>query len=205
MTNKKSKKTNVNNTKPKKEKSLNKVYQNKEKIGNNASIKKKKSEIIKNDNELIKLLKIVLAVTGIMIVFYGITMVVTKVAKDEIDNVSPNKEKAIIQYKDIVIGTMLNKTGGEYYVLIKGEEDNRIAEYETLIKIIEAKEDAPTFYMANLTDSFNKKYFAKEANDSSNLEEFKVSGTTLVKIKDGEIDKTFSEYLTIRTHLNSIK
>lgn len=166
--------------------------------------KKAKSEMMKNDNELTKLIKIVLIVTAIMIIFYGITILVTKNAKTETNNTTQNKQKAIIQYDDIIIGTMLNKPQNEYYVLIKKDDDNRIAEYDTLMKIISSKSDAPKFYTANLTDTFNKKYLAKEANDSSDMSEFRVTGTTLVKVVDGDIEDIYSNHDSIKEELNAL-
>lgn len=166
--------------------------------------KKVKTTITKNDSEIAKLIKIVLIVTAIMVVFYGITLAVTKNTSSSESSKNSNNEKAVIQYDDIMIGTMLNKSQDAYYVLIKEDDDNRIVEYETLMKLIAAKTDAPKIYTANLTDSFNKKYLAKEANDSSNMEEFRVSGTTLVEIKEGKIANIYSNHESIREKLDAL-
>ena len=163
-----------------------------------------KTTMVKNDSEITKLIKIVLIVTAIMVVFYGITLLVTKNQKsDSFDNKTAS-EKAVIQYDDIMIGTMLNKDHDNYYVLIKEDDDNRVIEYETLMKLIASKTDAPKIYTANLTDSFNKKYLAKEANESNDMEDFRVSGTTLVEIKDGEIANTYSDHDSIAEELNAL-
>lgn len=162
---------------------------------------KVKSEMTKNDNEVTKLIKIVLIVTAVMIVVYGITILVTKNSKTETNPTETNHQKAVIQYDDIIIGTMLNKDQDEYYVLIKQKDDNRINEYETIMKLIASKANAPKFYTANLTDSFNKKYLAKEANESSDMSEFRVTGTTLVKVVDGNVDTVYPDYDSIKNEL----
>jgi hypothetical protein len=165
---------------------------------------KVKGSMLKSDNELIKLIKIVLVVTLIMVVFYGITLLVTKNKSSSSSSNDSSSEKAVIQYDDIIIGTMLNKSQDRYYVLIKEEDDNRITEYKTLMTIIEAKENSPKIYTANLTDSFNKKYLAKEANDSNDMEEFRVTGTTLVEIEDGKIKNIYSDYDEIKEELDAL-
>lgn len=163
-----------------------------------------KTTMIKNDSEITKLIKIVLIVTAIMVVFYGITLLVTKnKSADSLDEKKAS-EKAVIQYDDIMIGTMLNKDQDRYYVLIKEDGDNRVVEYETLMKFVASKTDAPKIYTANLTDSFNKKYLAKEANESNDMEEFRVSGTTLVEINDGEIANMYSGHESIAEELKAL-
>lgn len=172
-----------------------------------AKVKKqsiKKTTMTKNDSEITKLVKIVLIVTAIMVIFYGITLLVTKNRSSNSSSENSHNEKAVIQYDDIMIGTMLNKNDDWYYVLIKEDEDNRMAEYETLMKLIASKEDAPKIYTANLTDSFNKKYLAKEANESSDMSEFRVTGTTLVEIKDGQIANIYSNHDDIKGELDAL-
>ena len=153
-----------------------------------------------------KLLKIVLIVTAIMLVFYGITVLVTKKADEVISDQNGESQAAetVIQYDNIMIGTMLNYRG-TYYVLIKVKDDNRVAEYETLIKTIESSDEAPTFYSANLTDAFNKSYLAKEAKyDVDNIADFRVTGTTLVKVVDGKINAVYDNYDNIKAQLNEL-
>lgn len=165
-----------------------------------------KIETQSNENEMVKLLKIVLVVTGIMLVFYGITLLVTKKSEEVLENKETKEQtqKTEIQYKNIMIGTMLNH-GGTYYVLIEEKDDNRIAEYDSLIATIESSEDAPRIYKANLTDSFNKTYLGKEENYYvENLNEFKVTGTTLVKVKDGRIEVAKDTYDSIKNTLKEI-
>lgn len=171
---------------------------------NNKKVEERKTE--NQSNEMINLLKIVLIVTGIMLVFYGLTLLVTKKSEDVLENKDTKEQvqKTEIQYKNIMIGTMLNH-GGTYYVLIEEKDDNRIAEYDSLITTIESSEDAPRIYKANLTDSFNKNYLGKEQNYYvENLKDFKVTGTTLIKVKDGKIEVAKDTYDSIKNTLKEI-
>ena len=157
--------------------------------------------------EFIRLLKIILIVTVIFMVFYGVTLFVTN-KSDEVltERATNNKtvEKAEIQYDNIIIGTMLNY-GGSYYVLIQGEDDSRLDEYSALIESIKENEDSLAIYQANLTDSFNKSYLGKEENYYvSDISEFKVKGTVLVKVVDGEIDTVLDNYDAIKNKLTEL-
>ncbi len=158
------------------------------------------------NNEMFKLIKIVLIVTGVMLVFYGITLIATNKADEKLDQQNQSEEpaKTEIQYENIMIGSMLSHPG-TYYVLIEEEDDNRLPEYESLITTIKASEDAPTIYKANLTDSFNKTYLGKESNYYvEDLADFKVTGTTLVKIKDGKIESVSDSHDAIKNKLNDL-
>jgi len=153
-------------------------------------------------NELMNLFKVVLIVTGIMLVFYGITVIATKKA-DEVTNNNEEKVKTEIQYENLMIGAMLNMDG-TYYVLIEEEKDNRLGEYETLVQTIKANEDADKIYYAKLNDIFNSDYLGKEKNYSSDMTKFKVTGTTLIKIKDHKIDDTYDSYESIKSKLQDL-
>lgn len=160
-----------------------------------------------NNSEFAKLIKIVLIVTAVMLVFYLITLVATSKAdkvNTEESTKTDEKTKTEIQYNYIMIGEMLNY-GGTYYVLIEEDEDNRINEYSTLMETISANEDAPKVYTANLTDAFNKGYLSKEANyDVEDIADFRVTGTTLVKIVDNKISDTYETYDAIKSKLKEL-
>ena len=156
----------------------------------------------KNENdEFSKLFKIVLIVTLIIIVFYGVTVVVTKKAEEATKEA--NSQKVEIQYDSIMIGSMLN-INGSFYVLIEDIDDIRLSEYTTMIQTIKANDDAPTVYTADLSSTFNKAYLSDESNYDSDMEKFKVKGTTLVKIEDHEIVNVYDNYDDIIKKLDEL-
>ncbi|MBR3198867.1 MAG: hypothetical protein IKG27_02495 [Bacilli bacterium] len=161
----------------------------------------------KNDSgdELSKLAKIVFIVTAIIIVFYFITTFVTRKA-NAINTVKKLKtdNKAEIQYESIIIGSML-KIDGNYYVLIENNDDEKIDEYRTAVQTIKANDEAPKIYRANLSNSFNKSYLAKESDYNSDLSKFKVKGTTLIKVSDHKIEKTYDAYDDIKGELDKLQ
>lgn len=179
---------------------------NKKENKNNRKKSKEEQNTDSSSNEMIKLLKIVLIVTAIMLLFYGITLLVTNKADEKLDNQQQEQtpSETPIQYENIMIGSLLNHNG-TYYVLIEKDDDNRLAEYDSLIGTIKASEDAPTIYKANLTDSFNKNYLGKEANYYvDDIAEFKVTGTTLVKVQDGKIVSVHDNHDDIKNKLTEL-
>ena len=211
MKNKKAKEQKNNNGKPKQiEKTKEQKNNRKAKQKTNVNFKQKKAKeenvTINKEYEASKLLKIVLIVTVIMAVFYGITIVATNKAdkQTKANKIKETAAKAEIQYENIMIGTMLNYPD-TYYVLIKKEGDNRLEEYTSLIDSIKDSEDSPTIYSADLSDGFNKNYLAKEANTPTDtVEGFTVTGTVLVKVSDHKIDTIYDNYDSIKNKLNEI-
>lgn len=174
---------------------------NKKKAINDAR-RKLNYEKTTDGEEISKLIKIILIVTAVMVVFYGITVVVTKKASEV--SQEQNSEKTEIQYDNIVIGSML-KIDGSFYVLIEDEDDQRLSEYETLKQTIASNPDAPTIYIAYLSDGFNSKYLGEESNYSSDMTKFKVTGTTLVKIDNHKITETYDSYNEINKKMNELE
>ena len=155
-----------------------------------------------NNNELIKLIKIVLIVTAVMIVFYGITLLVTE-NNNTVNTDATNDTVADIQYDNIMIGTML-KIDGSFYVLIEDEDDLRLSEYQTLLQTIAATDGAPKIFEASLSSGFNSSYLADEHNYESDMSKFKVTGTTLVKISDHKVEEVFDNYESIKSELDEL-
>lgn len=170
----------------------------------------KKIETSTNNNELVRLVKIIVIITVIMALIYVVTMIATKKAdevKKDDTSTSEKTTKTEIQYDNIMIGTMLNK-GGTYYVLIEEDkkDDQRIGEYDQLVTTIKNKEGATKIYKVDLTDAFNKVYKAKESNYYvDNISDFKVTGTTLLKIEDAKVVTAFDDYDGIKNELNNLK
>lgn len=169
------------------------------------NIKQARKQLYYNNNsgsdELSKLIKIVLIVTLIMIVFYGVTVIVTNKAKEAAEE--KNKQAVEIQYDSIMIGSMLN-IDGSYYVLIEDQDDIRLSGYTTLIQAIKANDDSPTIYTADLSSSFNENYLADESNYDSNMDNFKVTGTTLVRVSDHKITDVYDNYEAIEKKLDEL-
>lgn len=180
----------------------NKKQENKKK-----TIGKAKKELVYADSgndEIGKLVKLILLVTVIFIVFYFVTSFVTRKANAKKIAQKEKSEATTIQYENIIIGSMLNKDG-DYYVLIEKDDDDNLSEYETLVQTISVNEEAPKIYKANLTDSFNKIYLSDKSNFDSDLEKFRVAGTTLIKVSNHAIAETYDNHESIKSKLDELK
>lgn len=173
------------------------------------TVNKARNNLIYSNNdstdELSKLIKIVLIVTGVMIVFYGVTTFITKkVNAVKTAKLGKSSKETAIQYDNIIIGSMFN-IEGHYFVLIEKEDDDNSSEYDMLLKSIEANDESLKIYTAGLDNSFNKSYLAEESNYDSDLSNFRVSGTTLVEVDNHKIIDTFDSYDSIKEKLNELK
>lgn len=148
---------------------------------------KKKETLLKTNNstesdEYKKLIILVAIIASVFILFFILTTLFTK--KNH-DNIFENKlDASEIQYKEIIIGSMFDKDG-EYYVLLIEKDDVYKDLFDTYISKI--KDDK--LYTVDLSNAFNKKYLSDDY--SYDDDEFKVKGTTLVKIDDHKIVQHF--------------
>ncbi len=164
-------------------------------------MKKKETKLLKTNNsaesdEYGKLIILIVIIASVFALFYFITTLFTK--KDH-DNIFKNDlDPSEIQYKEIIIGSMFDK-GGEYYVLLLEKDDAYKELYNTHIANI--KEDM--IYTVDLSSAFNKKYLSDEY--SYDKDDFKVKGTVLVKIDDHKITQHFETKEGIVEKLKALK
>lgn len=141
-----------------------------------------------NDDESFKLKNVIIIVVIIMLVlvsFYFITKYVLEHKKDNTPTV-----ESVIDREKIIFGQMFNKSDNEYYVIAYNSDEKSKEIYNKYIEKYGSKETSIKIYEIDLKDDFNKSYIATKSNITSNLDELKVSGDTLFKIKD----KTIEEY-----------
>ena len=88
-------------------------------------MKKNEKQILKTNNsvesdEYKKLIKLILIIAVVFLIFYVATLIFTKKNYDDIFSNDLNANE--IQYDEIIIGNMFDKSG-EYYVLLLEEDD----------------------------------------------------------------------------------
>lgn len=125
-----------------------------------------------------KIIKILFIILIIIVVFYAITILITKYQDSKPDKTTQTD----IKYEEILIGNMYKKNEDVYYVLAQFEND--------LSKLYSAvynyqQEGEIKLYTATLDNALNKKYIGEESNFSEKYPIFKES--TLLKIQNGEI------------------
>lgn len=163
--------------------------------------KKIESKKINNEYNMLTLIKIVIVVTVIFLVFYGLTIIIKQ---DKKNPESENKTPVTIQYNEILIGNIFDQNNDNYYVLIEDNDDIQVQVYETYLNQYSKKENAKRVYTAKLNNMFNKQYISEEINLSDNIVEFKVSGTTLLEISNKKIVNSYKNKAEIIELLKSI-
>lgn len=143
-------------------------------------------------DEMMKLIKIIAIVVVIAIIFYLITIVITKYKKEKLQSNYNDSTPAIIQYDEIVLGSIFNQRHDEYYVLIMKEKEPYQELLSNYIRLYDSKEKSLKVYTSNLDSIFNKSYMSETSNlKTNNILEFRVSGLTLVKIKGNAVVEAY--------------
>lgn len=145
-------------------------------------------------DEIRKLLIIIGAVCAVMLAFYFITEVVVK-NKDKNstdDNQGGIKIEADIQYEKILMGSLFEQNESDYYVYVYDKEDVMTEIYSQYISSYNNLSSYLKVYKVDLSEDYNKSYIATESYLSGgNITDIKVTGTTLIRIKDKQISSSY--------------
>ena len=163
-------------------------------------MKKKETKLLKTNNstesdEYRKLIILIIIIASVFILFYVLTTTFTKKNHDNIfkNDLDPSE----IQYKETIIGSMFDKDG-KYYVLLLEKDEVYKDLFNTYMSSI-----SDNIYTVDLSSAFNKKYLSDEY--SYDKDNFKVKGTVLVKIENHKITEHFETKEGIIEKLKSLK
>ena len=138
-----------------------------------------------NEEESFKLKNVIIIVLIIMVVlvsFYFITKYVLEHKKDNTPVV-----ESVIDREKIIFGQIFNRADSEYYVIAYNSNEKSKDIYSKYIDKYNSKEGSIKFYEIDLKDDFNKSFISSKSNIVSSIDDLKVSGDTLFKIKDKKI------------------
>lgn len=152
--------------------------------------KKKLYKINTNtEMEYSKIIKIAIGVIIVLAITYFVTAIVSgeiKFGKEEIV-----EEETSIQYEEIMVGQMLNRSENEYYVLLFNFTDNFASYYLSLKDSYSQNNDALPFYIIDLEKHTNKDYVLEDGEHlvekPVRLVDFKTTSPTIVKIKNRKV------------------
>ena len=100
-----------------------------------------------------------------------------------------------ISYTDILIGETFNRPDDEYLVLFDNFKDNT---YDVYVKYLSEQYTALNVYYVDMGSLPNSKYASDTNNpNAKSVNELKINGVTLIKIKNGRISK----YITGSDHI----
>jgi hypothetical protein len=164
--------------------------------------KKKKANLNFKDNEVGNLIKIILIITGVVLVLYLVTLVYLK--KDEVKE-EENEITATIQYEEILGSKLLSQSPKEYYVFAYKKDDLYLTSYNIYIGNYQHKENSKKVYRMNLDLGFNEQYVGEKSNlKGGKVEELKFADTTLIKVKKKKVVEVYEGKEKILEHLRSI-
>ena len=168
--------------------------------------KKKKNNNVEistnNMSELTRLIIFIVIIIVLFAAFYVISLFIDSEKSETTDNT--NDEVTVIQYDEILIGTLLNQNQDSYYVLITSD-DNLNDVYSVYKTSYESKEDALKMYTVNIDSPFNKSYIAEESNFSiDKIGELKIKEDTLIKVENNELVEYFEGKDEIINELKNI-
>ena len=149
-------------------------------------MKRKEKFYTDEQKEVFKFIKILFSLIIIIVALYLFTVyVVNKEDKYERTNKSGQ-----VQYDNLYLGTILNKKDEEYYVFVYDTTDISNNLYTSTISEYKAKASHFPIYNADLSNELNKGFVDKESSyKADSVEDLKVKGTTLIKIKNNKIIK----------------
>jgi len=156
--------------------------------------KKQKRNLYKtntsSDMEYSKIIKITIGVVLVLALTYFVTALASgeiKFGKDK----EEVKEETAIQYEEIMVGQMLNRSESEYYVLLFNFTDSFASYYLSLKDSYAQNEKSLPFYIVDLEKHVNKDYILENKEDliekPVRLVDFKATSPTVVRIKNRKV------------------
>lgn len=171
------------------EKKTNKKEKTTEKVIVKEETKKINEEFVTEGNEVTNLIKIVIIVTVIFLLFYLVTYLITK---EKSNSNNKNEETEVsINYETILMSNLLTQKSDSYYVLAYESEDLYLETINSFISSY-AYSKGVKIYRSDLNSKFNASYYDESAEASNlNADSLKLKTTTLFKISNGRIEKTY--------------
>ncbi len=175
----------------------------KRKISNNIKNVEKESKL--DESEEIKKFMIILIT---MIILVAIIFIFTKYVINDGDIKLPYDPEVTgaVNYDVVTVGTMLNKSDEEYYVIIYDDESVNAALYANIVGGYLSQEDPLPVYYSDKMNNFNSKYLATEENPENTnpkvIEDLAIGEFAFIKIAGGKISKYISTVEELKTELN---
>lgn len=153
--------------------------------------KNEEKKLIKQTNEDTNMVrKFFLILFGVIIVVVLLYFVTSKTLSN--NQTSSESTTQSISYDTINVGNIFNRPYEEYYVLAYFFEDDDAYDYTSAVTTYTSESTSLKLYSLDLTAKVNNSHVGDKSNKSaSDASEIMFNGPTLIKIKDGKIDKYY--------------
>lgn len=149
--------------------------------------------------------RFIIILFSIIIVALGVYFVTRLIDKNKDTDKEDEITAGEINYDKVSVGTMLGKSDSEYYVIIYDGTISEAVYYSAVMTTYMNKEKSLPVYYCDLNNKFNKEYYAgrdKASNpDAKATNEFMFGDLTLIKVKNGKVDKYIESLDTIKEEL----
>src|SRR5574344_137164 len=115
---------------------------------------KKMKQSYESNNQLMELFKIIIVLIVFLGVFYGVTLLKTKTNNTSSDG---ETSETSIQYDEILIGTMLDQSYTDYYVLVTDLKALDYSKYEIYVSLYN-NDSKNKVFTSDTSSIFNKSY-----------------------------------------------
>lgn len=162
--------------------------------------KKQVESLFQDDKEVYNVFKILLGV----IIFIGLVFVLINIFNGNWGIFTKKNTKVEqVDSSMVIAGTMFNKEeDNEYMVLAYDMNDEKYDFYKALTSDYYGSEN---LYFMDLSSGFNTSIIAEKTNISNDLTKLKLSGPTLLIIKNDQITESFTDEKAITDYIMNKK
>ena len=144
-----------------------------------------------NEMEYNKIIKISIGVLVVLALTYFGTAILSGEIKFSEKEKEETKTETSIQYEEITVGQMLNRSDSEYYVLLFNFSDTYASYYLSLMDTYTRKDKSLPFHIIDLEKHLNKEYVLQDGEKliekPVRLVDFKAVNPTIVRIKNKKV------------------
>ncbi len=168
--------------------------------------KKVNNDVIRDINEDTNTIKkFIYILIGVAIVTVCLYFISSKLlVKDGVDDTDDTNVEETISYDTVLGGNVFNRPEDEYYVLAYDSSSLKASYYAVLISTFDKTKG--NIYFMNLDLETNKQYIKEPTNTKpTKPSELALKEPTLIKIKDGKVDKYLENLEDIEKELKQDK
>ena len=111
----------------------------------------------------------------------------------------------VIDYDKVSVGTILNRNINEYYVIVYNQKDENAMYYSAIVTKYLKNDKAKKVFFCDLDNELNAKFYSKDKDSNpkaKDASEFSFKDLTLIKVKNGKVDKYIEDLDTIKAELS---
>ena len=151
-----------------------------------------------------KNIKNVIIITCCVVAFIGLMFVFTKIKTGEWNLFTKENNifyTAETQTEKILCGSILNRSDEEYYVLAYQMQEDNASLYQSIIEKYNSSSRKISLYQLDLSNSRNNICLSDNLSITNDVSTLKLVVPTLLKVKNGQIVSTITNYDQIKSEL----